>query len=191
MRAVRALVVAGAIVALLPAPAGALCIVQPFREVVARSDAVLVGTVATAEATQGAVIVSLDVERVLKGVASAGASVRVTSCGVLVSRDAARRWAEGMIGERGLYLLSWAGPDELSNYSGIMSPPMSLEEQIALAEQILGAGPPEAPTVGPGVGTNVGTAEPAGLPPWFLAAVLILATVAVVFALRRRRAPPA
>jgi hypothetical protein len=103
MRLTTILVAVGTVV-LFPGIASALCIVEPFDEVVRASDAVLVATVADATVSGNRIVLELDVEEVLKGTPADGERVSYSSCGPLITPEGAERIADRLIGTRGLYL---------------------------------------------------------------------------------------
>ncbi len=155
---------------------------QPFDDVVRSSDSVLVATIAdaTPPGTHGSgIIVRLDVEQVLEGSAEDGRSVRVSSCGPVISGHAARSMARGMIGTRGLFLLSESGGGTFSQYSEITTPQMTIHERIAEARQVLGL------TASPNVPDTRG---PIPSWAWALGTVFLVTAIAgAVFVARRAR----
>lgn len=170
------------LVVLIPQAASAFCMQQPFDDVVRSSDSVLIATVAdaTLPGNHGSgIVVRLDVEQVLKGSAEDGRSVRISSCGPMMSGPAAKSMARDMIGTRGLFLLSESGGGTFTRYSEITTPQMTIHEQIAEARQVLGL--TDSPSV----------PDPRGpIPPWAwaLGTVFLVAAIAgVVFIARRAR----
>jgi hypothetical protein len=148
-----------AVVVLIPQAAHALCVVEPFDRVVRSSDAVLVATVADAQAVphQSEIILRLDVEQTLKGSAANGQQVRVGSCGAAIVGPGATNFARQMIGKRGLYLLSKSPDGTFFQYSDVLTPPMTLDEEIARAHQVLGLSQGIIPTAQPESGRSIVT----------------------------------
>lgn len=182
---------------MVPQAAQAVCVPQPFDQVVRQSDSVLVGTVsdARARAPQTGLIISIDVEEVLKGSPDDGQEVGFSSCGVPIVGPEADAVAQRMIGERQLFLLQKSGSGEVSVFGGMVSPRhMSLNEQIARASDVLGVTPqvvPSPQSAMPTVPALLEGDESDSLSSGWVGVVAVLALVALaLFAVRRSRRSP-
>jgi len=176
---------AAVLVVLIPQAASAQCLAQPFDNVVRSSDSVLLATVAEARPTGNSPItVRLDVEQVLKGSAGDGRSVSLSSCGPVAVGPAAVAMAQGMVGTRGLFLLSDGRGGRVFQNPLIATPQgMTLDQRIAEARRVLGL--PAIPVVHDARGTisSWTLALWAGL----LVAAIILLIAGVVSVSRRAR----
>lgn len=138
-----------AAVLLIPQAAWAICMERPFDAVVRSSDAVLVGTVTGAGPMpphQSGIVVTLNVEQVLKGSAADGRQILIRSCGPVVIGPAAKAMAKHLIGTRGLFLLTVSSNGFSYQYSDITTPQnMTLDQKIAEARRVLGLEPSFSP----------------------------------------------
>ncbi len=183
----------GALVVFPTAPASALCIVEPFDQVLRRSDTAWWGTVTEATISgpdqPGTWALTVRVEDVLKGQGTEGGTgvVFTSVCGIFVSPGAARDEAARFVGQTRLYVGNDQG-DGVVAFGGIFKPQgLSSRQQYERALEDLGLSVP-VPT-GPAAPEPIPPAVASGAFPWIAVAVvaaILIAVVAVVVVRRRR-----
>jgi hypothetical protein len=143
---------------LIPTMASALCITEPFDQVVRGSDAVLVGTIVSARSLThrigpdtwrgGGILVRINVEDVLKGSAEDSDRFILGSCAPPVGGPGAQHIARKVIGSRGLFLITVpADGHPSSEPNEAMTPQGSVDDRIARAREVLGLDKPWIDTV--------------------------------------------
>ena len=185
----------GALVVLPAAPASAFCMVEPFDQVLRRSDTAWWGTVTDATVSgpdqPGTWALTVHVDDVLKGQRTEGGTgvVFTSVCGIFVSPEAAEDQAARFVGQTRLYV----GNDEHGGVLafGEMFRPQGLSprQQYERALTDLGMSVPVPPT-GPS-GPEPVPAGPvaSGAFPWIavVAVAAILVAAVAVLVVRRRR----
>ena len=185
----------GAFVVLPTAPASALCMVEPFDQVLRRSDTVWWGTVTDATVSEpgqpGTWALTVHVEDVLKGRGTEGGAglVFTSVCGIFVSPEGAEDQAPRFVGQTRLYVGTYQH-DGILAFGEMFTPQgLSPRQQYERALENLGPSVPVPPT-------GSGAPEPmppgpvaSGTFPWFAAAAAaaILAVAVAVLVVRRRR----
>jgi hypothetical protein len=182
---------------MIPQAAQAACVVQPFDQVVRQSDSVLVGTVIDGRARgnhRTGIIIRIDVDEVLKGSAEEGQRVAVSSCEPVIIGSGAEAMAQGMIGQRQLFLLQKGGSGVAYEYGGMLSPlGMTLNEQITRGESRARSDSSDDPAFAsamPTVPPQFQGVESDSLSRvWVVAGVGLVALVLVILAVLPRSAP--